>query len=593
MKVVLDSRVIYTQKRQTILELCKEYNVFIPTLCHDDRLEAYGGCRLCIVEILGKKELFPACSTYLEEGMKIITNSQRVIHARKKILEFLIFNHPLDCMNCQKAGNCKFQDYCYEYEVTRKEHFIGEQRKNPTDDSHAYYIYDPSKCIMCGKCVRICGELQGVDALGFSQKGFASYISVAFDENLSNSNCISCGNCVSNCPVGALTAKYNHKFRNWQVNIKETFCPDCSILCPIKVKIKDDILVDVEPIYIKEEQNRGLLCKKGKFEQYYINHPDRIVDAFILEKENFRKITSQEAILKAAKELKYSSKIGVLLSLNLGFEQILNAKSLFSKIKNVQFWGVDIPKSSAVPKFHKLLNAKLICIFDLNLSKTHPSLDLKIRQLQRDGSKVILIAKNEEQKEIYNNQVVLIEENFEEKLNQVFIKKDLRNLNQNEKEIFTNLMQTHNEYNQSIFIYPNRFESLDFYKETLKDFKTQIPLAIPTNHRSIMGIQENPNWIKELKEEYFNQEWDFIYIVNDGIIEIPFMKQIKKSSKFIMTKTMFWDDISENSNLVLPMKAVLERDGSFIDFAGKIKHINPIFASKIKEIELWDILKKL
>lgn len=290
--IIINGKKYQVEDNITILEACNRLGISIPTLCHDDRLNPYGACRLCIVEIKGKKGLETSCTTKVRDGMEIETHSERVIRARKEILDLLFSNHPEDCLTCEKSGDCKLQDYCYEYGVERGT-YLGEKRNYPIDDSNPFYIYDPNKCILCGKCVRVCSQLQGTSAIGLENRGFKTKVTTPFDMGLAKSNCVSCGNCVAVCPVGALMPKKKVRYRAWEVKKVKTTCSYCGVGCQMYLLVKGDQVVGVEPAYGKP--NNGLLCVKGRFGYSFINHPDRLKTPLIKRNGKFEEATWEEA----------------------------------------------------------------------------------------------------------------------------------------------------------------------------------------------------------------------------------------------------------------------------------------------------------
>lgn len=290
--ITINKKKYEASEGKTILEVCKEIGIDIPTLCHDDRLEPHAACRLCVVEIEGRRNLMTACSTKVEQGMVIETHSEKVIKSRKDILDLMITNHPLDCLTCKKSGDCSLQNYCYEYEITEGS-FKGAKKDYPIDDSNHFYISDQNKCILCGKCVRVCSELQGTNAIGLSDRGFVTKVTTPFDEELVNSKCVSCGNCVSVCPVGALEPKSKERFRLWETKKVRTTCSYCGVGCQMDLLVKGEKVVGVEPA--KGPSNNGLLCVKGKFAYPFINHPDRLKYPLIKRNGKFEEATWEEA----------------------------------------------------------------------------------------------------------------------------------------------------------------------------------------------------------------------------------------------------------------------------------------------------------
>ncbi len=202
--LLLDGKEIQVPASATVLEACKLAGINIPTLCHMDGLTPYGGCRICLVEIEGQPTLTASCVTPVREGMKIQTSSKKVREARKANLELLLSNHPLDCQLCDRNQSCELQDLAYEFGV-RKIRFQGEQQHHEVDLSSPSVKRDLDRCILCGRCIRTCAEIQSVFAIDFANRGFESYISPSLGLPLGESVCINCGQCIHACPTGALS----------------------------------------------------------------------------------------------------------------------------------------------------------------------------------------------------------------------------------------------------------------------------------------------------------------------------------------------------------------------------------------------------
>ena len=292
MNIVIDGIQYEVDKGTTVLQACRNAGIDIPTLCHDERLTPFAACRLCLVEIEGQKNLATSCSTLVKDGMVVYTHNAKVRNARREVLDLIISNHPLECLNCDKSGDCKLQDYCYEYEILEGS-FKGDMREPYVDDSNPFYTYDARKCILCGLCVRVCDELQCTSAIGFEDRGFDTVVTTPFNEGLINSKCVSCGNCASVCPVGALTPKPLEKFRHWEIKKVRTTCSYCGVGCQLDLIVKGNKVLGAEPA--PGEPNNGLLCVKGKFAYKFINHPDRLKTPLIKRNGKFEEATWDEA----------------------------------------------------------------------------------------------------------------------------------------------------------------------------------------------------------------------------------------------------------------------------------------------------------
>lgn len=272
--VVIDGRSLEVAKGTTILQACEQIGVEVPTLCHLKHLNPEGSCRMCVVEIEGAHKLQISCATPCAEGMEVTTKSNRIATFRRMIIELLLANHDADCFSCPATGRCKLYQYAMEYGVdeTRFEHF---KERRPKDESSEFFNYDPSKCILCRRCVRTCNDLQSNHTLSLKNRGPDTWVGLPFDKLFTDSNCVSCGNCVSVCPTGALTTKHSKTYRAWEVTKTRTTCPYCGVGCQMDLLVKNDEVVGVEPA--DGNANHGLLCVKGKFAYHFINHPDRLI----------------------------------------------------------------------------------------------------------------------------------------------------------------------------------------------------------------------------------------------------------------------------------------------------------------------------
>ncbi|MBS3807928.1 MAG: (2Fe-2S)-binding protein [Bacteroidales bacterium] len=204
--IEVNNQTLSARKGETILEALAGEGIQIPTLCRLEDFTPTGACRLCVVEVEGRDHLVPACSYPVEEWMKIRTHSPRVIEARKMIVELLLSNHPDDCLYCERNGHCELQRLAEELNI-RERRLSGRKSRTNLDLSSPGIVYDPSKCVLCSRCVRICEENQQVSTLDFTGRGNTTAVSAAMGKDLNFSNCIQCGQCIMVCPTGALHDK--------------------------------------------------------------------------------------------------------------------------------------------------------------------------------------------------------------------------------------------------------------------------------------------------------------------------------------------------------------------------------------------------
>lgn len=213
---------VKAEEGMTILDTAKSVGIHVPTLCHMKDLLPTGACRLCVVEVDGMKGLTPSCAYPVAEGMNVQTNSARVRRARKTIVELLIENHPQDCLVCVRNKNCELQDLSETYSV-REHRYIGEKKDHAIDISSASMERDPAKCILCGRCVRACNEVQKVGAIDFTNRGFRNNVTTPYNKGLNVSDCILCGQCILACPTAALREKSHSKVVAAAINSKKKY----------------------------------------------------------------------------------------------------------------------------------------------------------------------------------------------------------------------------------------------------------------------------------------------------------------------------------------------------------------------------------
>lgn len=299
--LTIDGKKVTTNEGKTILEAARVAGIYIPTLCYHPKLTPHGGCRLCIVEIKGMDKVVTSCTMPAEEGMEVTTSSPYIEDLRKTILDLLLSDHPYDCMVCQKAGECDLQDLAYQYEI-RDPRFKGERRIYTKKDGNPFIERDMEKCILCGRCVRICDEIQGVGAIDFAYRGLKTKICPPYERDL---NCEFCGQCVMVCPTGALVGKnWIGKGRKRNVREVDTICPYCGVGCSLTLHVKGNEIIRVSS---KEGSivNEGMLCAKGRFGYEFVGSTDRLKTPLIKNKDGrFEPVSWDWAIDYIATRLK-------------------------------------------------------------------------------------------------------------------------------------------------------------------------------------------------------------------------------------------------------------------------------------------------
>lgn len=300
--ITIDHIPITVEEDTTILDAAKTVGIDIPNLCFDKTLLPFGGCRMCVVEIEGSRKLETACTTRVWNDMVVHTETERCIKVRKDILNLLFSNHPNDCLTCDKSGTCGLQDLCYRYDMKRPT-FEGEVQEHAIDDHNPVMIRDMNKCILCGKCVRVCKEIQCTTTIDFVGRGFDAYIGTGYDIPLNKENCRFCGQCISMCPTGALKNKQLMEVRPWEINkVVTTTCPFCGTGCTFDLNVKDGKVVGVTP-NPDSVVNQSSLCVKGRFHTDMIHSDERLTKPLIRVNGELQETTWDEALDFVAEKL--------------------------------------------------------------------------------------------------------------------------------------------------------------------------------------------------------------------------------------------------------------------------------------------------
>jgi len=288
---------------QTLLEVARENGIDIPTLCYLDRCEPTGSCRICLVEVKGARALVASCAMPAAPGMEVQTESEAVVKARRMVIELLLASGEHNCMTCEANGECKLQDLAYRYQVETIR-FSRPMEYFPMESSNPLIIRDFSKCVLCGRCVQACNEIQVNLAISFGYRGARSKIVTKGDVPLEESDCVFCGECVGVCPVGALVEKKaRYKGRPWEETKIKTTCSYCGVGCQVYLHVKDGQVLRVTGV---EDglPNLGSLCVKGKFGHEFIHSKERLTTPLIRQADGFRHATWDEALDYVAKRLK-------------------------------------------------------------------------------------------------------------------------------------------------------------------------------------------------------------------------------------------------------------------------------------------------
>ncbi len=299
-KIFIDGKPITFDDGKTVLQVARENGFYIPTLCYHARTGPASMCRVCVVEVEGARNLQTSCSLMPTDGMQVQTASQRVLDARRAVVNLLLANGNHDCLSCEVNGACELQDAAYHLGIETPAFLIEEHEER--DASAAFIIRDPNKCILCGRCIVGCNEQVVNETLDFGYRGSRTKVICDADLPMGKSTCVQCGECVQLCPVGAFIEKKEvGQARRWETHTVRTTCPYCGVGCQLELHVKGDRIIRVTGVE-GAQPNQGHLCVKGRYGYDFIYSDERLKTPLIREGAGFREASWDEALdLVAAK----------------------------------------------------------------------------------------------------------------------------------------------------------------------------------------------------------------------------------------------------------------------------------------------------
>jgi len=397
----------------SVMRAAFDAGVRVPKLCATDHLEAFGSCRLCLVEIEGRRGFPASCTTPAEAGMKVTTQSDKLAKLRRNTMELYISDHPLDCLTCPANGNCELQDMAgvvglreVRYGTEGENHLVGTK-----DTSNPYFSFDPTKCIVCSRCVRACEEVQGTFALTVDGRGFQSKIAPGPTDFL-DSECVSCGACVQACPTATLMEKSITDLGQPDHSVVTT-CAYCGVGCSFRAEMKGSQVVRMVPNK-NGQANHGHSCVKGRFAWGYATHPDRLKHPMIRAKitDPWRVVSWEEALAYAASEFrriqeKYGrGSIGGITSSRCSNEETY----LVQKLVRAAFGNNNVDtcarvchsptgyglkatlgESAGTQNFDSVDAADVVMVIGANPTDAHPVFASRMKRRLREGARLIVI----------------------------------------------------------------------------------------------------------------------------------------------------------------------------------------------------------
>ena len=423
--LTIDGNTVTVPAGTSIMRAAMESGTQIPKLCATDMVNAFGSCRLCLVEIEGRAGTPASCTTPAMDGLVVRTQTPRLKDIRRGVMELYISDHPLDCLTCAANGDCELQDMAgavglrdvrYGYDganhVFAKQGGVANDAWMPKDETNPYFTYDPSKCIVCSRCVRACEEVQGTFALTIEGRGFESRVSPGMSENFLDSECVSCGACVQACPTATLSEKSLIDVGQPEHSVVTT-CAYCGVGCSFKAEMRGEEVVRMVP-YKDGKANRGHSCVKGRFAWGYATHKERILNPMVRDKitDPWRETTWEEAIGRVASEFKriqyqYGREaVGGITSSRCTNEETFLVQKLIRAgfgVNNVDTcarvchsptgYGLKTAfgTSAGTQDFDSVEQADVMMVIGANPTDGHPVFASRMKKRLRQGAKLIVV----------------------------------------------------------------------------------------------------------------------------------------------------------------------------------------------------------
>jgi len=607
--VTVDGKKVEVPLGATILEAANAAGSRVPTLCHDNKLHPFGACRICIVEVEGTPRRFtPSCTTPAGDNMVVRTTSPELINARKMVLELLLIKHPLDCPVCDKAGACQLQDLTHEYGLGQSR-FDAEKGYLPPDLESAIIERNISRCILCGKCVRVCDEQNGVGEWAFTRRGTKARISTDFDRPL---DCEFCGECVEICPVGALTTRqFKYKARSWNLEETKSVCNYCGCGCTTTLETRDSRIMRVSP------GKDNYLCAKGRFGWDAIHHHDRLTTPKMRVGNELVDCTWDEALAMVATNLNViKGKHGADSIGGLGSVRTTNEDNyVFQKFMRtiVGTNNVDLLARLKAPKglntaffsgeLGRMGEHEVILVLDKSVGEINPLTGIEIvRAVNQKGRKLVLV--NDGTNKFNRIATVVLPQSSETALSELAAA--FAGKGSSEARQAVALLKAAGSV---AVIVPAKLSDKEYkqIKELSASFKnvTYYPLVRRSNFQGALDMGVLPDYYPGYRKMSADMtaslagSWNAVlpetagknavamidaiaagkmnalYIMGDDPIgSDPGLKPVLAKLDFLVVQDIFMTETAQMADVVLPAASYVEKTGTFTNLERRLQQLN-------------------
>ena len=557
----INGRQIRARSGQTVLEAAKGAGIDIPSLCHHPAITPHGACRICLVEIERQRTLQPACTFPVAEGMRVETESPKVVEERKFVLHMLFSERNHYCMFCEMSGDCELQALAYRYGMDHWT-FQNPYPKVPVDGTRKYFIMDHNRCILCRRCIRACSELAANNTLGVKFRGAKTMISADMDSPFGESTCVACGTCLQVCPTGALVdRKSAYAGREAQVQRTRSVCMFCSVGCGTEIVTRSGRVLRVEGEW--EEHNKGVLCVAGRFEPVYDNR-ERIKAPLLRKNGNLVPVPWEEAFDTITERLKNTKAAKIAAwttsrTLNLTMSEFV---AVFQGRIGAHV-GVLEPTLSELElpvggSLGELVSSDCILIVGADPLSDHRVLGYHIKRARMKGAQIIFVS---EQK----NEISRLAHKW-------FAP----------EELFKAIKECQ-ECASPFVVYGVGTTQKD--AEKLAELKRKahfIPVFPATNgyHAKVLGLHYGPN----------TNAVDMLYLLLEDVTPKEEWIKKAKNTKFLVVHTSYHGPVTETADVVLPSLLWYEQEGSLYNLEGKrvaVRRSVPLPEGLIPENEVF------
>lgn len=569
---------------ETILDVARKNQIDIPVMCYLEHITPTGACRLCLVDVDGIDKSVAACVTYAIDGMIVHTDTEKAQKNRKKMMEFVLMKHPLDCPICDKAGECMLQDTAYSFGMKEEAFQTGKPQKPKSDWD--MIIHDPNLCVLCERCVKVCHEVEGMSALKIENRGFDNFIAPTMGEKLV---CDFCGICVDNCPVGALLDKpYKHSVRSWDLEKKQSVCTFCPLGCELEYGLKDG------EIYRSKSADNGFTCSLGKYAFKYTSNPQRILHTKKMDGGQLVDFGLDEAFKeigeKTRKIVDYygSDAVGFLVGSNVSSEEMALAKYISEKSNSIiisdlsfeyeNYFKLYQNKFSTFDNIGKLDDlAKSDLIFVIGSDIKNEALGVKwsiMKSAVRNDGKLVVIGLTECEYAYIADAILKADFGdfagiFEKiKSDKSPIYEDIRGYIKNATRVS---FVVGNEYMQAEKQTVAVFSFVDFVGEDkLSCFLNVLDKNNFTASLNIIGLKSSEEFIKNLSQNKIKALFSIGFYPYKSSGNYKNLIKYLDNADLKVESALFPTNITPKTSFFVPSSSYLEQDASFLTIDGRI-----------------------